>query len=252
MNYNKYFIALLSLFITIPQLSHAQNTRIEEQKKQINEVKKSDKYLYGEATLGDKQSAIDLAKELLYENINKWVSTQKKFATAEKMVTINTNYSIDELTLPRGNMFRAFMYVKKSDIIPATNVQTTDISAEQRRLASQTPDDTVTKPVKASNDEDPQKSLQENAVVKDLLRMTNTSELGALLKQRKQQGSILEYNKLSALQNPENYLMVIFNKEQKVEAVLSDGINRINLKSGAADSLQNYKGRGAIGVKIKK
>ena len=134
MNYNKYFIALLSLFITIPQLSHAQNTRIEEQKKQINEVKKSDKYLYGEATLGDKQSAIDLAKELLYENINKWVSTQKKFATAEKMVTINTNYSIDELTLPRGNMFRAFMYVKKSDIIPATNVQTTDISAEQRRL----------------------------------------------------------------------------------------------------------------------
>ena len=168
------------------------------------------------------------------------------------MVTINTNYSIDELTLPRGNMFRAFMYVKKSDIIPATNVQTTDISAEQRRLASQTPDDTVTKPVKASNDEDPQKSLQENAVVKDLLRMTNTSELGALLKQRKQQGSILEYNKLSALQNPENYLMVIFNKEQKVEAVLSDGINRINLRSGAADSLQNYKGRGAIGVKIKK
>ena len=48
------------------------------------------------------------------------------------------------------------------------------------------------------------------------------------------------------------YIMVVFNKEGNVEAVLSEGENRINLSSGNPDQLTNYKGRGAIGVKVNK
>jgi hypothetical protein len=51
--------------------------------------------------------------------------------------------------------------------------------------------------------------------------------------------------------NKAEYIMVVFNKEGNVEAILSEGENRVNLLTSAPDQLTNYKGRGAIGVKVR-
>lgn len=222
--------------------SVSAQTSVEDQKKEINKIKKSSSYIYAEATLADKQAAIDLAKDILYQNVNEWVSKQKKFAGSNSVVTVNTNYAVDDMTLPRGNMYRAFMYVKKSDIIPASNVTVTE-TPEMQVAADGRPSSKVE--VIAG---DPATS----AVVSELLKAENTGQLSAVLKQLKQQGKVSDYNKLSALSQPEGYFMVIFTREGNIEAVLSDGADRVNMKTGQADKIANYKGCGAIGVKINK
>ena len=218
----------------ISSASAQQST--EEQKKEINKIKKSSSYIYAEATLPDQQSAIDLAKDILHQNINEWVSKQKKFAGSNKVVTVNTNYAVENMTLPRGNMYRAFMYVNKNDIIPVTNVSVTE-----------TPEEVNNNNKAGTSTVEP---LDE--VTSQLIGVENTGQLSALLKQLKQEGKVTDYNKLSNLQSPENYIMVVFNREGNIEAVLSTGAERKNLKTGASDARSNYKGRGAIGVKLAK
>lgn len=139
-------------------------------------------------------------------------------------------------------MFRAFMYVKKNDIIPANNVTVTDTPDMQVKTASKQGASTVT----------PIGNPKVDAVVSEIIKVENTGQLSDVLKQLKQQGKITEYNKLSALTAPENYLMVIFTGEGNIQAVLSEGVGRTNMKTGKADAISNYKGCGAIGVKIKK
>ena len=209
--------------MTVFSFASAQKS-VEEQKKEINKIKKSSSYIYGEATLADKQAAIDLAKDILYQNVNEWVSKQKKFAGSSNVVTVNTNYAVEDMMLPRGNMFRAFMYVKKNDIIPANNVTVTDTPDMQVKTAAKPGVSTVT----------PIGNPKVDAVVSEIIKGENTGQLSA------------------ALTSPENYLMVIFTGEGNIQAVLSEGVGRTNMKTGKADAISNYKGCGAIGVKIKK
>ncbi|MBP3511249.1 MAG: hypothetical protein J6K19_04315 [Prevotella sp.] len=241
---SSYFKRITAVALSAVALfsSVSAQTSVEDQKKEINKIKKSSSYIYAEATLADKQAAIDLAKDILYQNVNEWVSKQKKFAGSNSVVTVNTNYAVDDMTLPRGNMYRAFMYVKKSDIIPASNVTVTE-TPEMQVAADGKPSSKVE--VIAGDTE-------ASAVVSELLKAENTGQLSAVLKQLKQQGKVSDYNKLSALSQPEGYFMVIFTREGNIEAVLSDGADRVNMKTGQADKIANYKGCGAIGVKINK
>lgn len=241
---SSYFKRITAVALSAVALfsSVSAQTSVEDQKKEINKIKKSSSYIYAEATLADRQAAIDLAKDILYQNVNEWVSKQKKFAGSNSVVTVNTNYAVDDMTLPRGNMYRAFMYVKKSDIIPASNVTVTE-TPEMQVAADGKPSSKVE--VIAGDTES-------SAVVSELLKAENTGQLSAVLKQLKQQGKVSDYNKLSALSQPEGYFMVIFTREGNIEAVLSDGADRVNMKTGQADKIANYKGCGAIGVKINK
>lgn len=210
-------------------------------KKEINSIKKSSSYIYGEATLEDRQAAIDLAKEILYQNINQWVEKQKKFAEANKVVTTNTNYSVEDVTLPRGNWYRAFMYVKKSDIIPVENVQVTEVPEVKTNSGAS----------KVSGNTSPAaRTGLGSELTQKFLEPANTGQLSAMLKQLKEQGVVLDYNKLSQLKTPEEYVLFVFSREGNVVAVLSAGNERINLKTGKTDRLENYKGNGAIGVKV--
>jgi hypothetical protein len=47
-------------------------------------------------------------------------------------------------------------------------------------------------------------------------------------------------------------VLVIYNRNGDIEAVLSEGSQRTNLATGQIDNISNYKERGAIGVMISK
>jgi hypothetical protein len=218
----------------------AQST-VEEKKKEINAIKKNSDYIYAEATMADQQAAIDLAKEILYQNVNEWVAKQKKFAGASNVITVNTNYSVEDMTLPRGNWFRAFMYVKKTDIIPAGNVTVMKVVQKEPETVEVTPSDPEIKP------ESP-----EDIIKKQLLECENTGQMSTLLKNLKAEGKITDYQKLNTITSPNEYIIAIFSKEGVIRAILSEGAERTNLKTGQPDQISNYKGNGAIGIKIKK
>ena len=93
----------------------------DEAKKKINSIKKNSSYLYAEVTAATADEARSLAEEILYAEINEWAAGQKKLRNSPGLTVNNKQALWTTMSLPRGNMFRSFIYVKKSDILPVAN-----------------------------------------------------------------------------------------------------------------------------------
>lgn len=273
----KYLLIAFTLAVGLPALAQQQNA---EEKKKINQIKKSNQYLYAEVTTEDKQKAIDLADEALDVEINKYVANEKKFRNATQYVARNTSSSWERITLKRGtNMYRAFVCVKKSDIFPADNVRSAKNpqTAKIDNITFNSPGGTVeaeratksAQPAKAEPAKaQPIKTEQPTApkvasatavsnsrydqVVERLKKLTKSSDVGPLVQRLKTEGLISDYKTYRDIADPSEYLLIVYNREGFVEAILSDGVDRKNLKTGSPDNVGNYKGRGALGVKVKK
>ena len=212
----------------------ALSQSVEEQKRKINTIKKSSSYIYAEATLDNEQDALDLAQELLYQRINEYIATKKKFKDAKEAVVINQNYASEQIKLPRGNMFRAFMYVKKSDVIPTENAVVGRVETNEEEQSAV-------------------EFIQDNSedVIKTICGLKTLNDMRSELARLKQEDKIVSYAKYSELASPDNFILIIYDKQGQVKAVLSEGKQRTNLNTDQPDNINNYKGTGAVGVKIK-
>lgn len=239
----RYYIFGLLLAFTVATL--AQTT--EEQKKKINSIKKDYAYLYAEITTDNQQSALDLAEDMLNQEINKYVAEQKKLRSAQKIVLRNSQEIMETISLPRGNMFRAFKFVKKSDIIAADNAEvrtnTQAVSTSGNTASAETPLKSTVQTVTTE-------SAKRNETIGRILAVSKFADLQEVFKQLKQENRIGQYAKIKELSAPEQFVLIIYNREGNIEAVLSEGSARTNLRTGQADSVNNYPGRGAIGVKV--
>jgi hypothetical protein len=235
----------------------AQPNANAEEKKKIADIKKDSAYLSAEVTTTTADEALRLAHEMLIVNINKWMKEQQRFDGATQAVILNKGKHTEEIVLPRANMHRAFVYVKKDDILPSTDAtvlnmqdgQADNVDAKAAAAASQT---ATAEPKKAAGPAAVVESKTHSMVVSELLKAENTGQLLKTLKTLKAGGKISEYVKLGDLKdkNAAEYIMVVFNRDGRVEAVLSEGDTRRNLSNGNADAVSNYKNRGAIGVKV--
>lgn len=202
----------------------------EQVKSEINKVKKSSAYLYGEANADTEEEARGIAEEILYNEINSWAAKKKKLQGGE--LVINNKKELQTyFSLPRGNMVRAFIYVKKSDITASRNAEV--IQAPPASSAAQS---TVT-PIFPK-------------AVETIAACTEYTQLQPKLEAEKQAGRIRHYALYGKLTNADPYYLVIFNKAGKVVAVLSTGPNRVNVKTGQPDGVVNYSGCGAIGFSV--
>lgn len=235
----KFCLMLLLILQTLTG-SYAQQT--EEQKKEINKIKKSSLYLYAETTMPDKEEAMMTAIDMLKDEAQRWVSEKKKKQETDvdwEMVMTNVTQSYNKIELPRGNMYRAFAYVKKSDVITGKNVIVSDVKMPESEVEE----------IKEAPA--PQPAEQPEAI-KRLLALKMYDEVPACVETLKKEGLITEYNRYASLPNPDDYVLIIYNRAGEVEAILSEGAERINMRTLQADGVANYKGRGAIGVKLSK
>lgn len=235
----KFCLMLLLVLQTLTG-SYAQQT--EEQKKEINKIKKSSLYLYAETTMPDKEEAMMTAIDMLKDEVQRWVSEKKKKQETDvdwEVVMTNVTQSYNKIELPRGNMYRAFAYVKKSDVITGKNVIVSDVKMPESEVEE----------IKEAPD--PQPAEQPEAI-KRLLALKMYDEVPACVETLKKEGLITEYNRYASLPNPDDYVLIIYNRAGEVEAILSEGAERINMRTLQADGVANYKGRGAIGVKLSK
>lgn len=204
---------------------------VDDVKKQINKVKKSSQYIYAESTASTEEDARAYAEERLYDNVNKWVATQKKMRGSANLVVNNRKELWTTLSMPRGsNMFRYFVYVKKDDIIPAENaivIANESQPAVEEKLQSVLPE-----------------AVSLLAGITDYYAMTEK------IKQLKSEGKIEEYGRYASLDDPNEYYLIIYNQQAKVVGILTPGLNRRNVKTNQPDGVANYRGCGAIGIKI--
>ena len=231
MRTNRLLTVVVVLFVSV--VSVAENN--EDIKKKISEIKKSSQYLYAETTAATEEEAHNIAEEMLYNEINEWAARKKKLQNSVNLAVHNKQSLWTTVSLPRGNMFRAFIYVKKSDILPVENSEVIDnVNA-------------------TSNGGKVMKSSVEDLYPESVVMLagcTEYADVTAKIKQLKSEGKLISYARYAQLDNPDACYLVIYNKEGKVMAVLSPGRQRYNVNTGCADSVANYSGCGAIGLML--
>ena len=126
--------------------------------------------------------------------------------------------------------------MKKSDIIPAESSEIIENTTVQPQSENSAPE---------------QKEPAIPRVVQDIANCTEYTDLAMKITKLKESGEVLDYGRYASLERKEDYYMAVYNTNGKVVAVLTKGSSRYNVKTGASDSLDNYKGCGAIGFKVK-
>ena len=224
--------------LMISAVAFAQNS--EEAKKTINSIKKNSQYIYAEATAATQQDAKDLAEEILYEEINSYVASKKKMRINPKIFINNRKELVSSLALPRGNMFRSFIYVKKSDVLAVENSEMigNKTSNGETAAATTTPVVSTVTPVYADE-------------VKQVMACSTFDEVKNLMTKLKSEGKIRHFGGYASLEDPDPYYLAIYNRQYQIVAVLTPGPNRTNTKTGEEDKVTNYKGCGAVGFVLK-
>lgn len=207
---------------------------MDAKKQEVNRIKKNpSQYLYVEMLDSIEDVAITKAQHYLAEEIDNYVAEQKSLKNSPNIVAVNRKQII---TMPRGNnYFRAFAYIKKSDIMAADNAVVIG-NAKRSQSREKSTENLL--------------SSKRQSTINRLLQLKRFSELESCLNQLKSEGQISKFGKQKTLGNLEPYVLIIYNREGDIEAILSEGPQRINLQSGEKDSISNYKERGAFGVMI--
>lgn len=222
---------LLSITLCLLALTAAQAGPTDDVKKEINKVKKSSQYIYAESTAPTEEEARAYAEERLFDEVNKWVSTQKKMKGSANLVVNNRKELWTTLSMPRGtNMYRYFIYVKKKDIIPTDNavvIANESLPAVEEKLQPVLPE-----------------------AINLLAGITDYYAMAEKVKQLKAEGKIDDYGRYASLDDPDECYLIIYNREGKVVAILTPGPERLNVKTNQPDGVANYSGCGAIGIEV--
>lgn len=284
----------------------AVGQEVTDVKTQINQIKKNTSdYIYAEITATTEPDAKMLAEDLLYEEINKWAATQQNLQASQKFLVNNKTSCITTLSTTRGNMFRCFMYIRKSDIQNANNadlVENTSLKSDrdvqtsttvtvqtsttaQSDSTSQTsavaqPDSTsqtTTTSVPIQSEAAAQPVVEEPTikeekvvtqsrtqdvtetgsrslypqVVKTLATLRTYSDMIAKAQAYKTLGEIVELVTNKFPESIEQYYLVIYDQQGRVQALLTPGMQRVNVCTGNDDSEKNYHGCKAFAFKVK-
>lgn len=276
----------------------AVGQEVTDVKTQINQIKKNTSdYIYAEITATTEPDAKMLAEDLLYEEINKWAATQQNLQASQKFLVNNKTSCITTLSTTRGNMFRCFMYIRKSDIQNANNadlVENTSLKSGRDVQTSTTAQSDSTSQTSAAAQADstsqtttPSVPIQSKAaaqpvvdgptikeekvvtqsstqdvtetgsrslypqVVKTLATLRTYSDMIAKAQAYKTLGEIVELVTNKFPESIEQYYLVIYDQQGRVQALLTPGMQRINVCTGNDDSEKNYHGCKAFAFKVK-
>lgn len=223
--------SIIAIALLLTQGVAAQNTA--DIKKEINMVKRSNSYIYAEATAPTIEEAKAVAEEILYAEVNEWAATKRKFQTKGNFVVNNKSDLWTSYSLPRGNMFRSFIYVKKSDIISVDDSEV--IGGLSKGVVKVNPS--------KATPSFPDAVLQ-------VYHCTKYSELVETMTRLKNSGMITHYARYASLTKPEMYYLAIYDRRGTILSVLTNGNPRLNVETGKEDGVLNYKGCGAIGFML--
>lgn len=245
----KTLSTLLLLLVAVTTM--AQTTMGE-----INRIKRDSEYLYGEATMNDKQAALQLAYELLETEIKNWAAAKNSKITS---VTASQIFEIaDTILLSRHNMIRAFVYVNTRNL-KAQKGKTLVVDVQKNEPLTKPVVEKKEEPVVAVNPvtpttvikaEEPKKVVPakpKNDALEKILKVTSFYNLEKTLEPLRIEGKVKSFGKYSTMQNPGECYLIIYDTDANIRAVLGKGTtSRKNLRTGKDDTEKAYKGCGAL------
>lgn len=222
------------------------NAQVNDAVKDINQIKADTTYISAESTVKDWETAYDNARILLSREIEDWLTAQGVKDVSG--VIANSNEHILEIKTTRGSLYRAFVYVRKSDLLPykdKSKVMVVDIPTAKDSLSLD-----ITEPDQIV---EPEIKFTPTDFEVEMMGIKKSADIEPFIKTKKQNGKISNYGKYSTLPVDQFCYIFIYNKEGEVPACLrNDNGIAIDLSTGKQVTISDtYKGCGAIWFQLK-
>lgn len=252
---NRMLLTLCTLLMAVSL--QAMDERLER----INAVKKSADYLYGEATMATQEDATSLAYELLQKEVFAWAQRDSVKLAVTTLADINR--MADSIMTRRAEMYRVFVYVSKSDLLPKAkapvNPKAKPVVTPKDSIAQHPADSVVQQPKNNLITDDVKRTIKqrflgqkESDALYRLKKAKTFFELKPIMQPLKEKGEIIDYGKYATAKHPEECYLIIYDAAGNIKALLGKGKDiRTNLKTGRDDSIKNYRGCGAIWFTLK-
>ena len=238
----RLFALCMAVLLALPALCQ------ESDNKKINKIKRDNQYLYDESTMKDPQEAYESAMVLLNQRIDEYVKTKKKFKSSDNIIIKDIASKSERIQMPRGELTRVFVYVKKSDIIPAENStmrenagKKEDPEPEPDKLKSEVTPITPAGDVISGDASLRLSTPWQQEVIDQLLACTTLIEAKALLNRQKAEYKVKRIGSRDNCRNAADCFWVVGDAGGSLVTVLGPGsTERTNFRTLQRDALENF------------
>lgn len=243
---------LLTLFLTFSLVGFSNAQTAAEVNKSINKVKRDTMYIYAESTTKDLNEAYTNARAILEMQVGEWVQKRHPSEGIELCI-VKAKEHFMQLDTRRGELYRAFVYVKKSDIMPVADKS--EVTVFEVAPVTQT-DKIKPAPAIIVEEETPaapkEQVLELTSDEKQMRQVRNFREVELYIKGLKSKNKIKAYGKYATMPAEEDCHLFVYDKQGNVPALLrKSGSTQYNLNTLKEDNVQNYKNCGAIWFQLK-
>lgn len=242
---------LLLLTIGLLGLTICKAQTASDVAKIINKVKRDTMYIYAESTTKELDEAYSNARTLLEMQVGDWVRKQRPNENVELCI-VKAKEHLLQLETRRGEFYRAFVYVKKSDIMPVSDKSEVKVlkvgPREHQNSVTPTPAIIVT-------EEAPTKDVAEIELTSEEEQMKKVCkfyDVEPYVKDLKSKGKLNAYGKYATMPTDQDCHLFVYDKQGNISALLrKSGTKQYNLNSLKEDNVKNYKNCGAIWLQLK-
>lgn len=247
----KRSLFVLSLIIFHLSFCDAQTTATDVARN-INKVKRDTMYIYAEVTMKDLNEAYDGARAILEVKVGDWVRAQYPKEDIEVCIVKAKEHFI-QLETRRGDFYRAFVYVRKSDIMPVTDkseikvFEVTPIAKPDQLQAEAAIIISEDAPI----EKEPQ-ILELTSEEKQMQQVRSFYEVEPYIKGLKSKGKLSNYGKYANMPTDEDCHLFVYDKQGNISALIRKSGNvQYNLNTLKEDNVKNYKNCGAIWFQLR-
>ena len=208
-------------------------------------------YIYAESTTKDLSEAYSNARAILEMQVGEWVQKQHPSEGIELCI-VKAKEHIMQLDTRRGELYRAFVYVKKSDIMPVADKSEVTVFEVAPMVESSQAE---VAPAIIVTEEAPK---QEKAIIeltpeeKQMKQVKSFYEVEPYINGLKSKGKLQDYGKYATMPKGKDCHLFIYDKQGNISALIrKSGSVQYNLNTLKEDNVQNYKNCGAIWFQLK-
>lgn len=244
---------LILLALAIFSLSICEAQTVADVTKNINKVKRDTMYIYAEATMKDLNEAYNGARAILEMKVGDWVREQHPEEGIEVCIVKAKEHFI-QLETRRGDFYRAFVYVRKSDIMPVADKSEVTVfevaPVVQPNQAQAAPAIIISEDAPIEEKKAP--ILELTSEEKQMKQVRSFYEVEPYIKGLKSKDKLIAYGKYATMPENEDCHLFVYDKQGNISALLrKTGDIQYNLNTLKEDNVKNYKNCGAIWFQLK-
>ena len=245
---------MLSLMLALFCIGNIYPQTVAEVTKNINKIKLDTMYISAETTMKDLNEAYEGARAILEVKVGDWVRRLHPHEAIELCIVKAKEHCL-QLETRRGDLFRAFVYVRKTDILPVADKSEVTVlevgPVTKPEQPKPTPAIMITEETPPEVEKAP--TIELTPEEKQMCMVKNFYGVEPYIKDMESKGRINKYGKYATLPAEGDCHLFVYDKQGKIAALIRrSGTKQYNLNSLKEDNVKNYKNCGAFWFQLKK